>query len=132
MLNKGIFSDLRAAGQVFGRLRNARWNGHGVHIGVSETLSIPVYEMSLRGGTMESTLLKEELNAAVRKVFYTFDREQQHALTFAPEDGGWVDRAVFWRETLKPALPPAQYYAAMERLLSWYISCVKRRKAVQQ
>ncbi len=88
---------------------------------------IPVFELSSWGATMEACLdLPKETRAAVKDIFYTFDRETQRALTFSPKgEGEWIKRAMFWQYALKPNLSKKHYHVAMSAILKWYIHCVR-------
>lgn len=98
---------------------------------VQSVKTVPVFTMSNWGASIEGCLFANqprELERAVRAVFYSFDEETQHRLTFTPkEKGEWVQRASFWREHLC-CLPQKQYYQAMSCITGWYIHCVKMRK----
>ena len=92
-----------------------------------EYVRIPVFKMGLWCSTMEFTILPTgEVEQAVYTVFNSFDPKLQEALTFEPARGEWAERARFWKEVLKPALPPEQYRAAMCSILKWYTKCVRR------
>lgn len=130
MLNTDVFRDLRAAGQVYRKMRQARAEGAPVRF--EERRRFPVVRLSYWYATMEGCLLSGETGAAVRDVFHSFSEEQQRALTFTPRNGAWCERVVFWKERLKPALPPEQYYDAMRKIIAWYIHCVKRRAAARK
>lgn len=130
MLKTEILSDLHAAGQVYRKMRQAR--AEGTPLRLEERRRLPVVRLSHWPATMEGCLLSGETGAAVRDVFHSFSEEQQRALTFTPCDGAWCERVTFWKEQLKPALPPEQYDDAMRKIIAWYIRCVKRRAAARK
>ena len=88
--------------------------------------TVPVYHLGYWSWTPEACLdFTRETRAAVRTVFQELDGETQRAFTYAPGKGERVQRARFWREHLKPALPPVQYSEAMLKILGWLIWCSK-------
>lgn len=126
-----IFEDITTAVRLTTEIHKARREGASVR--VQKTYIIPVVKTGYWGWTMESCLLasNKKLNDAVSAIFYTFDEETQHALTFTPKNpGDWVERAQMWRRELKPVLSDKEYHAAMSMILGWYIQCVRRRAAV--
>ena len=128
---KGLIKDLGMAAQVFGKAREAR--KQGAELRVQETVGLPVYKLTKWGETMEWALFQGEADRAARKVFYSRAPETQRALTFTPKEaGGWLARARFWSEMLRPALPPKMYHEAMIRLCSWYRHCIHMRKRGQE
>ena len=93
---------------------------------VAPVRQIPVVSFEFWSWTPEVCLdFTRPTRAAVREIFRTFDSETQHRMTFAPKRGELVQRARLWREALKPALPPEQYYEAMLKILGWLIRCSK-------
>ncbi len=95
---------------------------------VRELYPVPVIHTGCWTFTMEACLLIGELAKAVSAVFVTFPEVVQHALTFSPKSGGWADRAKLWQTVLKLALPPRQYYAAMQKFLAHYARVVRKRQ----
>ena len=93
-----------------------------------ELYPVPVLHTGYWVFTMEACLLAGELGKAVSAVFAVFPDAIQHALTFAPELGGWADRAKLWQTVLKLALPPKQYHAAMQKILAHYARVVRKRQ----
>ena len=49
-------------------------------------------------------------------------------LPFETVRRGWVERARFWQQHLRPVLPPKMYHSVMALLTHWYIHCLRRRK----
>lgn len=90
--------------------------------------AVPVFSVSCWGATLEACLFvnqSEELEKAVRNVFYSFDKGTQHALTFSPKEyREWAKRVDFWRVHLR-SLPQKQYYQAMSCITNWYTRCQK-------
>lgn len=95
---------------------------------VRELYHIPVVHIGCWTFTMEACLLEGELGKAVRSVFAAFPEAIQRALTFSPKSGEWTDRAKLWQTVLKLALPPRQYYAAMQKFLAHYARVVRKRQ----
>jgi len=80
--------------------------------------------------TMEACLMNGgETEKAVRGAFYSLPEETQQSLTFTPEKSGeWAERARFWQQLLKPALPPKMYHEVMLTFVHWYAHCLRRRQ----
>lgn len=95
---------------------------------VRELWPIPVMHTGYWTFTMEACLLMGELGKAVSAVFVTFPEVVQYALTFAPESGGWADRAKLWQTVLKLALPSQQYHGAMRKILAHYARVLRKRQ----
>lgn len=126
---KNFISDLRTAAKVFNQAKRAR--KRGAVLQVQETINLPVYKLGGWSATLEATLFPRETDQFVRNVFYGFAPNVQHDLLFTPESsGGWLARAQFWREQLRPTLPPDMFHAAMIRLCSHYRNIIIRRKKV--
>lgn len=92
--------------------------------------TIPHYDMKIGFlNTVEGCCLfatsRKNVYPTVKAVFDTMSPATRHALLFSPKSGEWVERAKFWRDTLRPALPDREYYIAMSIILKWYIRCVK-------
>lgn len=94
---------------------------------VRELYPVPVIHTSYWAFTMEASLLTREVGKAVSSVFAAFPEAIQHALTFAPELGGWADRAKLWQTVLKLTLPSRQYHAVMRKFLAHYARVVRKR-----
>lgn len=130
MLKTAVLSDLRAAGQVYRQMRQAR--AEGTPIRFERRRRLPVVRLSHWHATMEGCLLSGETGTAVRDVFHTFSEQQQRALTFTPCDGAWCERVIFWKKQLKPALSPRQYHDAMLKIVHWYARCVRMRAGARK
>lgn len=124
-----IFSDITTAVKLTAEVRRARKEGAAVE--VRKTWTIPVIKTGYWGWTMESCLFYREGWKSIAAVFNTFPEEVQHALTFAPKRGEWMNRVRFWQEQLRPALPPKQYHDAMIILTHWGCHCIRRRLGVE-
>lgn len=107
----------------FKEIRAARKSG----MTIKAVKAVPRIQTGYWGWTMESTIFSGELARAVNVIFDGFDEETKHALTFTPSPGEWAERARFWKNVLQPALPPSQYSAAMQVILSHYVHCARRR-----
>ena len=95
-----------------------------------KTRTLPCYEVNAGFlGTVEGGCLfaasRNDVYPTVKAVFDTMPPATRHILLFSPKTGEWVERAQFWREALRQALPDQQYYVAMSIILKWYIRCVK-------
>lgn len=125
-----IFNDIKTVVKTASAIRKARKNGSDtVKVTVQPIQNIPLIKFGYWSATMESCLFfgSGELDRKIRGIFYTFDTDTQHAMTFTPEGKGWVARARFWQKALKPVLPPAQYYTAIEKIIRSYIRCIKKK-----
>ena len=131
-----IFTDIAAAVKLTGEVRKARKEG-------ADSVKIkPVYTVqcvTLKPAylnTIEGCLtweLGREADRSVMEVFKSLPYETQRRLEFTPkEPGGWADRARFWQQQLKPALPTDMYHAVMIRLISWYAHCLRRRRDLHE
>ena len=92
--------------------------------------TIPCYEVNAGFlGSVEGCCLyaasRKDVYPSVKAVFDTLSPATRHALLFSPKSCQRVERAKFWRDTLRPALPDREYYIAMSIILKWYIRCVK-------
>lgn len=81
--------------------------------------------------TMEGCLFPGKEWAPIKDVFYSFDKETQHCLTFTPVDGEWANRAKFWKRELRSRLAPEMYHDAMLKICGWYAECVRKRLNVR-
>ncbi len=120
-----IFSDITTAVKLTGEVRKAR--KEGANLEVRKTWAVPMLKMGCWPWTMESCLFYGEKWQPVVDVFDALPEDTQHALTFAPKDGEWTDRVRFWKEHLRPVLPPKQYHEALLILIRWGSQCVRRR-----
>ena len=124
---RNFISELRIAAKVFKQAQKARQLGAVLQ--VQEAVNLPVYKLNGWGATLESTLLRGQAYQAACEVFYELAPKVRHDLLFTPENsGGWLARAQFWREQLRPTLPPDVFHAAMIRLCSHYRNIIIRRK----
>jgi hypothetical protein len=95
---------------------------------VKKIRDIPIVNLGYWGATPEGCLFYQKKWSPVRDVFDSFDEETQHALTFAPKDGEWVERIRFWQKELRPVLDSKLYHEAMLKLIRWSIRCQKMRQ----
>lgn len=83
------------------------------------------------GNTVEGCLTPKrsrETDQAVREVFKGLTYEAQRWFELTPENPGeWMERAKFWKEQLRPVLPPGEYHSVMILFCSWYARCIRRR-----
>lgn len=126
-----VLDDLRTAVKVAKAVREARKSGAtGVKVQPVKTVSL--IDFGYWSWTPEALLSYPKhpsgIREAVKAVFYSFDDEMQHRLTFGPGDypGALVERAKFWQEALKPNLTREQYSAAILTIIDWCIWCAKR------
>lgn len=128
MNTKGnIFSDVVTAVKLTAEVRKARKAGTAVEV-VRKAYTIPVLKTSCWVWTPESCLFYTEKWIPIKEAFKVLPEDVQHSLTFTPKDGGWPGRIQFWREQLRPVLPPKQYHEAIMILAAWGRRCVQRRR----
>lgn len=124
-----ILKDIAAAGQVFGEIRKARKSGaSSVSVKTQPKWTVPFVELPLWGFTWEACIFYGKVGASVRDLFDTFDEQTQRRFTFAPKDGEFVDRVLFWKEQLRPVLPLELYHEAMLALIRDSIRVAKLHK----
>ena len=124
-----IFTDAITAVKLTGEVRKARKAGADA-VKIQPIYTVPVLKPTYWTGTMEACLMcGGDTEKAVRDVFYSLPEEAQHSLTFSPEKPEeWVERARFWQQQLKPALPSKMYHDVMLLFTGWYIHCLRMRK----
>lgn len=127
-----IFTDISAAVKLTGEVRKARKAGADA-VQIRPVYNVPVLKTSYWVWTMEACLMHGgETERAVAAVFDTLPEPVQHSLTFAPRNQGeWADRARFWRQQLKPDLPPEIYHKVMILFIGWYAHCLRQRRLRQ-
>lgn len=114
-----ILKDIMAAVKLTGEVRRARETGAAVEI---RTIPLITYVPAFQN-TLEGCLLGRDADLAVRQVFSSLPYEDQRRLEFSPVNAGWVDRARFWQEYLRPALPPRMYHWVMMQFIRRYAYC---------
>lgn len=123
-----FLKDIAAAIKLTGEVHRARETGATVEVRTIQTS--PVYKLDYWPMTVEYVLLHGKELEAVQDVFEGFDKTTQHSLTFSPVTVGWVDRARFWQQHLRPVLRPALYHAVMMNLISGYAYYLRRTTEV--
>ena len=90
--------------------------------------TVPVIDIGYWSWTPEACLTYPDgVRDAVKAIFYSFNGQLQRSLTFAPDDGEWVERVRMWQTALKPVLTQEQYSATILKILDWAIRCKQRR-----
>lgn len=124
-----LLSDIRTAANVFKQIRQARKTGADVE--VRHITQIPV----LKGApsfldTVEGCALAnldyaifEKAGAAFKELNYNIKRQ----LSFSPQNGEFVERAMLWRKILYKSLSGKQRYKAMKAILDNYIRIKEMR-----
>lgn len=128
-----LLHDIGAAVKFAFQMRRARKAGAAA-IQTRPVWTVPQKRFNLWGFTMEGCLLDlnvpSETRQEVISAFYTLPETTQHALTFTPEASGeWIQRATFWRELLRPVLPPKEFHHVMGIFARHYVRCIKQRNA---
>lgn len=120
-----LFADIKAAAKTFGEVRKARKNGADkVEIKTQALRVLPVYDTAGFYSTVEGCTLshcEKGIADIAQKAFSELPYEERHRLTFAPENGEFVERAIYWRTLLEPVMPEKQRRKAMQRIIHWYI-----------
>lgn len=125
-----IFSDIAAAVKLTREVREAQRLGYKVHTSWTKEV-FPVRSGGARDWpwTMEGCCFSgTEFSAPIREVFRLFDEQTRRALLKSPsawDFDGYIERARFWQQALKPALPRDQYYAAMSSLWKDYLRAMR-------
>lgn len=132
-----ILTDIATAVKLTKEIKEARRLGCRVHTTwTKEVFPDSTNKASYWPWTLEGChFAGSELNSSICAVFETFDEETRHALTFTPdkpeETAGWIERARFWQQALKPTLPHDQYYAAMSSLWADYRRAMQANRAAR-
>jgi len=123
-----IFQDIKTAVNLTGEIRKARKEGASIE--ARKVWRVPMLKTTYWAWTMEACLMNGgETEKAVCGAFYSLPEETQHSLTFTPEKSGeWAERARFWQQLLKPALPSKMYHEVMLTFVHWYAHCLRRRQ----
>ena len=82
--------------------------------------------------TMEGGVLSQLSGKYFLDVKAEFDKlplADRRAMEYNPKNGGWIARALWWRELLYRALGNQDGAEAMQALLRWYRRCVAMRAA---
>ena len=127
-----IITDIATAAKLIGEIRKAQKDGaSAVQIKPVYTVKCftfaPAYFNTMEG--CQTHKLGRDIDLAVMEVFNSLPYEVQRRLECAPDEpSGWVERARFWQQHLRPVLPPKMYHSVMALLIHWYIHCLRRRK----
>lgn len=76
--------------------------------------------------TIEGSVLfncDKDIYVKVSDFFKTLPLAARQSLSLSFENGGYIDRANFWRQALKQVLTEKEYQIAVRRILHWYIHC---------
>jgi len=124
-----FIEDIKTSANLYRKLRRARKDGREME--VKTAVRIPVLTLGPRFlDSIEGCLIynsDRKLYGAVQSVFNSLPYEAKRKLIFTPSDGGFVDRARFWKYILRPALSPKQYHKAMLLILNGYTTLKCRR-----
>ena len=126
---KKFLNDLKAASAFFRDLRRQK---PGDNI---ETYFCNVTEYCLLD-TVEGTVLfncSRDIYKKTQDFFKTLPHEVKKSLDLSYGDGYYIDRANFWRGTLKTVLNEKEYQIAIRGIIHWYIHCkqLKMKGALQ-
>lgn len=119
-----LIIDAKTAINLFGKIRKARKAGIETEVHEVEVKRIPVISVPGFYDTVEGCVFANcanNIHETAKNVYKTFTNEKKGQLAFSPKDGEFIDRVNFWKDVLKPVLPPKQYNIAVQSLLHWYI-----------
>lgn len=130
-----IFTDIAATVEAGRKIREARKAGADAvriePIRIMPIATLPLGFLDVMEGCSAWNLGRETYQAA-KEVFDSLPEKTKRDLAPTPErPGEWVERARFWQNLLKPALPPKMYHAVMVKFISWYTHCLRRRKGAE-
>jgi len=130
-----FLQNIRTAANVFGAVRKARKAGADA-VQIRAVYSVPVYVPKPAFlNTIEGCQAwnsGRDVYKAVLEVFKSLPYETQRRLEFTPKGPGeWVERAQFWQQQLKPALPPEMYCDVMILFIHWYAHCLRMKREVR-
>lgn len=118
---KKLLNDIKAASAFFKDLRRHKPDD-----------DIGVYPCMVMGYTFLNTVegcvlfnCGKEMFDKVSDFFETLPHDTRKSLCFSPENGEYIDRAIFWRQALKLVLSEKEYQIAVGKILHWYIHCKK-------
>ena len=131
-MKENIFTDIAAAVKVMGKIREAR-NAGADAVRIEPIRIMPIATLSLGFlDIMEGCSawnMGRETYQAVKEVFDSLPEKTKRDLAPTPEKPGeWVERARFWQNLLKPALPPKMYHTVIARFIGQYIHCLRLRR----
>lgn len=128
-----ILQNIKTAAGVFGAVRKARKAGADA-VEVKPVYTVPMLKTTYWAWTIEACLMRGgDTEKVVRDIFYSLPEETQHSLTFSPgKPGEWVERARFWQQQLKPALPSKMYSDVITLFIGWYIHCLRMKGGDEQ
>lgn len=116
-----LINDVKTSARLFGKMRKVRKDGGKIEI----RRAIPCINAGPSfHDTVEGCLLThygKDIHGIVQEFFYGLSYEKKHWLSFSPESGGFIERANFWRGSLKPIMAPKQYGIAITAIIQWYI-----------
>ncbi|MDE7417186.1 MAG: hypothetical protein K2N44_12965 [Lachnospiraceae bacterium] len=122
-----LISDVQTAVGMFRDMRKARKAGQAIEF--ESTKSIPLMQSGAGFyDTVEGCTLSwcsREIIDASQKAFNSLPPEEKHLLAFAPKDGEFIERALFWKELLSPVMTPKNCHKAMIKIIEWYIHIKK-------
>lgn len=123
-----ILADIKTAVKFTGEVRRARMAGWaGIYLGHGAATGPRVLWLGVDAG--KHIHLQPPHRVRGKQGFAALDESTRHALAFSPQRGEVVARAQFWRELLRPILPPREYRITMTALLQGYAWSIRRRTA---
>ena len=66
-----------------------------------------------------------EIVEASRKAFHSLQPEEKRLFTQTPKEGGFIERALFWKELLASVMTSKNCHIAMIKIIDWYIHIKK-------
>ena len=124
-MKSNLLSDAQTAVGLFKAMRRA--------VKVESTISVPLMQSGAGFyDTVEGCTLSwcsREIIDASQKAFRSLQPEEKHLLAFAPKDGEFIERALFWKELLMPVMTSKNCHIAMIKIIEWYIHIKKMNSA---
>ncbi len=122
-----MLKDVKTSVRLFSEMRKARKEGGGFEI----RRVIPCINAGPAFyDTMEGCLLThygKDIHDIALEFFQGLPYEKKHWLSCSPANNEFVERAEFWRESLKPIMTSRQYGVAITAIIHWYIHVKQMR-----
>ena len=122
-MKQNILTDIRKGFELMRTARKARKEEAEIRVQVIRNL--PQRKDTASGflNTVEGCVLANmgrEVYYSVKARYDAFPEKLKRRLAFAPKQGDFIDRAIFWQAALKESLPKEKYFPAMNALFRWY------------
>ncbi len=129
-MKNNLLTDIKVAANFLVDIRKARKNGNEVK--VEKTREVPYSQCGTgfydTGEGCALSWLDKEIRYAARMVYNGLSPEERYKLSSPPENGEFVERALFWKEMLGPVMSKKECHIAMNRIIEWYIHIKQMEK----